>query len=189
MDPDMNKYDLEHVCTGHSQMSPEEFQDIYYRAWDAFYTPEHVETLMRRALVSGMNPRRVMRVALWFYACHAIEKVHPLQGGRVRRKYRLDRRSTFPVESMFVFYSRYVWDMGGKVVQLIKLYRRFSESYARIMKDPARHEYTDLSLRPPEEEELDELEMFTATESGHSAVEKMRKQRAIRPAQAAAGVS
>jgi hypothetical protein len=28
MDPDMNKYDLEHVCTGHPIMSPEEFQDI-----------------------------------------------------------------------------------------------------------------------------------------------------------------
>ena len=39
MDPDMNKYDLEHVCTGHPLMSAREWQDIYHRAWDAFYTP------------------------------------------------------------------------------------------------------------------------------------------------------
>ena len=76
----MNKYDLEHVCTGHAKMAPEEFQDIYRRAWDAFYSPKHVETMMRRAVVSGMSPRKIMRMALWFYGCHAVEKVHPLTG-------------------------------------------------------------------------------------------------------------
>ena len=178
MDPDMNKYDLEHVCTGHPLMSPAEFQDIYNRAWDAFYTPEHVETLMRRAVVNGMRPRRIMRVALWFYACHAIEGVHPLQGGRFRRKYRLDRRPSFPVESVLTFYPRYLWEVFSKVARLLRLYRRFSRVCARVERDPNKYAYTDLSLRPPEEEDLDELEIFTATESGHSAVEKMRKQRA-----------
>jgi hypothetical protein len=181
MDPDMNKYDLEHVCTGHAMMSPEEFQDIYRRAWDAFYTPEHVETLMRRAVVSGMKPRRIMRAALWFYACHAFEKVHPLQGGRVRRKYRLDRRPTLPVETPLIFYPRFVWDFVRKHMQFLKLYWRYSRALARVERDPAKHDYMDLSLSPAEEQDLDELDLFTATEFGQAAVEKMRRQRAPSP--------
>jgi hypothetical protein len=129
-------------------------------------------------VVNGMNPRRIMRVTLWFYACHSVERVHPLQGGRFRRKYRLDRRTTFPVESALIFYPRFVWELLTKVARLIKLYRRFSRACAKVERDPNKHNYTDLSLRPPEEEDLDELEMFTGTESGQTAVEKMRKQRA-----------
>ncbi len=187
MDPDMNKYDLEHVCTGHPLMSPEEFADIYRRAWDAFYTPEHVETLMRRAVVSGMKPRRIMRTALWFYACQAFEKVHPLQGGRFRRKYRLDRRPTLPIESPLTFYPRYFWEICSKHLRFLNLYWRFARAHARVERDPAKHDYMDLSLTPADEHDLEELEMFTATEFGRLAVEKMRRQRAPGAVKIAAG--
>jgi hypothetical protein len=180
MDPDMNKYDVEHVCTGHPLMSPEEFQDIYHRAWDAFYTPEHVETLMRRAVASGRTSRKIMRLALYFYACQIIERVHPLQGGFFRRKYRLDRRPTMPVESPLTFYPRYLWSIVDKQVRLLALYWRFSRARRRVERDPARHDYMDLALTPAEEHDLDELDMFTATEFGQAAVEKIRKQRATR---------
>jgi len=36
LDPDLNKYDLEHVTTTHSTMSPEQFQQLYHDAWAAF---------------------------------------------------------------------------------------------------------------------------------------------------------
>ncbi len=186
MDPDMNKYDLEHVCTGHPLMLPEEFQDIYRRAWDAFYTPEHVETLLRRAVVSGMKPRRLMRDALWFYAGQVLEKVHPLQSGVFRRKYRLDRRPTLPVESPLTFYPRYVWDIFSKYARFLQLYWSYSRAHARVERDPAKHDYMDLSLTPTEEHDLDELDMFTATEFGQVAVEKMRRQRAPSSAKIAA---
>jgi len=186
MDPDMNKYDLEHVCTGHPLMSPEEFRDIYYQAWEAYYTPEHIETLMRRAVVSGMKSRKIMRVALWFYALQVLEKVHPLQGGLFRRRYRLDRRPTLPIENPLVFYPRYLWNIVSKHTRFMLLYWRYSRVRARVETDPAKHDYTDLSLRPVEEHDLDELEMFTATESGQVAVTKMRKQRALNSDQIAA---
>jgi len=175
MDPDMNKYDLEHVCTGHPQMSPEAFQDIYHRAWDAFYTPEHVETLIRRAVASGMKSRKIMRVTLWFYACQVLERVHPLQGGFFRRKYRLDRRPTMPVESPLVFYPRYLASVVRKYSGLLALYWRFSRARRRVERDPAKHEYMDLALQPAADLDLDELDMFTATEFGQAAVEKVRK--------------
>jgi hypothetical protein len=182
MDPDMNKYDLEHVCTGHPKMTPEEFSDIYRRAWDAFYTPEHVETLMRRAAASGMRPRRIMRTALWFYGCHAFEKVHPLQGGIIRRKYRSDRRPTMPLESPFTFYPRFIWGFVRKHCQIAKLYWRYSRALARVERDPGRFDYMDISLSPIEEHDMDEMELFTATESSQAAVTKFRKQRDSRSA-------
>src|SRR5262245_2467442 len=53
MEPDMNVYDLEHVTTGHRQMSPAAWLDIYQRAWHLYYTPEHIETLLKRAVATG----------------------------------------------------------------------------------------------------------------------------------------
>jgi radical SAM superfamily enzyme YgiQ (UPF0313 family) len=49
MDPDMNKYDLNHRVSHHSTMSDAEWEDAYRAAWSAFYTPEHVRTILRRS--------------------------------------------------------------------------------------------------------------------------------------------
>ena len=49
MDPDLNKYDAEHVCTAHPKMSKDEWQGIYREAWSLYYTPAHMKTLLRRA--------------------------------------------------------------------------------------------------------------------------------------------
>ena len=32
MDLDLNRYDVEHVCTAHSKMSTKEWQDIYFQS-------------------------------------------------------------------------------------------------------------------------------------------------------------
>ena len=48
MDPDMNKYDLEHACTAHALMSQEVWERVYADAWRLYYTDEHVATVMRR---------------------------------------------------------------------------------------------------------------------------------------------
>ena len=58
MDPDMNKYELEHVVTGHPKMTKEEWQGAYCSAWDIFYTDEHLETIMRRAAATGIANAR-----------------------------------------------------------------------------------------------------------------------------------
>src|ERR1700754_5001546 len=50
MEPDLNKYDVEHVCTAHSRMSDKEWQDIYHEAWLLYYTPAHMKILLRRAM-------------------------------------------------------------------------------------------------------------------------------------------
>ena len=49
MDPDMNKYDLNHRVSHHPKMSDAEWEEAYQAAWQAFYTPEHIRTILRRA--------------------------------------------------------------------------------------------------------------------------------------------
>ena len=44
MDSDMNKYDLNHVTTGHARMSKAEWEGIYKSAWQNYYTVPHIET-------------------------------------------------------------------------------------------------------------------------------------------------
>src|SRR5262249_18423112 len=53
MDPDLNNYDLEHVCTNHAIMSREAWEGAYRNAWTRYYTDDHVETILRRAVTSG----------------------------------------------------------------------------------------------------------------------------------------
>ncbi len=106
MDLDMNNYDSVHALTAHAQMSPEEWVGIYHDAWEAYYSPEHVETVMRRARQWGNLVDKVKWVMFSFHSTARIEHLHPLDGGLVRRKARTDRRSGLPLESPFVFYPR-----------------------------------------------------------------------------------
>ena len=99
MDPDMNKYDVEHVVTGHPKMTAEEWSGIYQEAWGVYYTDEHLETIMRRAYACGINLRSLRTVLFWFSSAVPVEGLHPLQWGIFRIKHRGDRRSSLPIES------------------------------------------------------------------------------------------
>ena len=132
MDPDMNNYDLAHVTTDHQQMSRRDWQAIYHKAWDAYYTPEHVEALIRRGKVWGFPPRHMMEKLLAFHACARLEQVHPLEGGLFRLKYRLDRRPGLPRETPLAFYGRYAWDILSKHSRFLVLVLRYLRALYRV---------------------------------------------------------
>ena len=75
MDPDLNKYDLEHVLTAHPQMSKPEWEALYQRAWSAFYSDDHIETLLRRATATGISAGKTLFLLMWFYGSVFAEKV------------------------------------------------------------------------------------------------------------------
>ena len=106
MDPDMNKYELEHVVTGHPKMTREEWQGAYRSAWDIFYTDEHLETIMRRAYGDRHQSPLADARADVVLKRGEDRRLHPLQWGIFRVKYREDRRSTFPIEPRLSFYAR-----------------------------------------------------------------------------------
>ncbi len=161
MDPDLNKYDLEHVTTAHPVMSTEQWEQVYRDAWTTYYSPEHFETVLRRAAATGINAGNMLFLLLWYDGCISLEKVHPLQGGYLRRKYRKDRRPTFQLESPFVFYPRYLADLVSKHAKLAKQIWRFGRLRMALKRDPEARNYTDLALTPVVDGELDTPDLFT----------------------------
>ena len=175
MDPDLNKYDLEHVTTIHPTMSKAEWEAIYRRAWEAFYSPAHIETLMRRAAASRISAGKTLFLLMWFYASAFVEKVHPLQGGYLRLKFRRDRRPGLQRESALVFYPRYVWDLIAKHAHMAAVVWKFAWLRRRIKQDPHAHDYVDKAKMPVMEDELDTLALFTANDAAKAAVTKARR--------------
>ena len=87
MDPDLNKYDLNHRVSHHGKMSDVEWEQAYRDAWHAYYTPEHMRTIMRRTAASKVGrPRTTLTTILWFNLMILYEGVHPLEGGALRLK-------------------------------------------------------------------------------------------------------
>ena len=147
MDPDMNKYDVEHVVTDHPHMSKEEWEQAYHSAWDLYYSIDHVEVLMRRAASSGGNPRkqtgRMVYHVAQFYGMMKYEKIHPLQGGYFRRKVRTQRRYGMPRENPVLFYPKRAWEIARTYAPLPFFVWKLLRMRARILRDPEMRNYSD----------------------------------------------
>jgi hypothetical protein len=114
MDPDLNNYDVEHVCTAHPKMSAREWEAIYREAWSLYYTPGHMKTLLHRAAATGVPLGSLVKVLVAFATTVRLENVHPLQGGLLRLKHPSERRPGLPRESPWVFWPRLAWEILHK---------------------------------------------------------------------------
>ncbi|MFZ0205944.1 MAG: radical SAM protein [Roseiarcus sp.] len=157
MDPDLNKYDLEHYTTAHARMSRAEWEGIYSDCWQLYYTDAHVETILRRAVASGLKPRRLADVLVVFAGALRIEGVHPLQLGPLRRKIRTQRRSGLPLENPLLFYPRWWFEASVALIRWVALYLRYQRILARVVKAPDAHRYTDPALQPTGAGEADRV--------------------------------
>jgi hypothetical protein len=175
MDRDLNKYDLLHVTTGHPKMDKAEWEKAYRLAWETYYTPEHIETILRRAVATRLNTSSMALLLLWFSASVALEKVHPLESGVVRLKSRRDRRPGMKRESPFVFYPRYAGDLLIKHVKMAGLLWRSLALARRIKKDPDARAYMDTALSPVTIGDLDALEMFNISDGARAAASKAKR--------------
>ena len=165
MEPDMNRYDLNYATTAHATMSARELEETYWRTWRSYYTPEHIETLMKRAHVKGIPLKRIAKMALWFSAISQIEGQHPLEGGYFRVKSRTDRRPGMKLASPFVFYPRYGWEILTKHTRALGLILKYRRLRRRIASDPKSRLYTDVALTPMGGNEEAGLEMFAPHEA------------------------
>src|SRR6516165_10571525 len=148
MDPDMNRYDLEHVCTGHPLMSPEAWAGVYRDAWRRYYTDQHVETVLRRAAASGLSPKKIVDALTIFSGAVRIEGVHPLQFGFVRRKLRTSRRHGLPIENPLLFFPRRAVESAVVALKWLELVRRYRRIMAAVLADPKAAAYMDHALMP-----------------------------------------
>jgi tRNA A37 methylthiotransferase MiaB len=172
MDPDMNKYELEHVVTGHEKMSKQEWQGAYESAWRIFYTKEHLETVLRRAYASGVNIRSLMPVLFWFKNAVPVEGLHPLQWGIFRIKHRKDRRSGLPIENPVVFYAKYAAEVARKATMLGKSWWDLKRIVKKIEADPLAAQYTDQALTAVAEEDSEQMGLYNQNEAARVAVER-----------------
>jgi radical SAM superfamily enzyme YgiQ (UPF0313 family) len=172
MDPDMNKYDVEHVVTAHPKMTADEWVGAYQAAWGTYYTDDHLETIVRRAYASRVNIRSLMPVLFWFSSAVPVEGVHPLQWGIFRIKHRRDRRYGLPIEWALPFYARYTVDIARKVLRVIKRWRHLKQIVLKVEADPLAKLYTDEALTPVAKEDAAHMELYTQNEAARAAVER-----------------
>jgi hypothetical protein len=163
MDPDMNKYDLNHVTTVHPRMSAEAWERTYRRAWATYYSTDHVETILRRGMAKGLSGGNLLFLITWFKGCHLIEGVHPLENGFLRLKNRRDRRHGMPIEPAWWFYPKYALETVYKLASWGALYLTLRRRYLRIKRDPNKLAYTDLALTPVADDETETLDLYRST--------------------------
>jgi hypothetical protein len=175
MDPDLNKYDLEHVVADHPKMTREEWQSIYHEAWSLYYSREHVETLMRRAAATGIPMTSFIKVLVPFITMVPLEGVHPLQAGLFRLKHPSERRPGLPREHALSFYPRFLWDAIAKNVKLLRTIWWIFGIKRRIERDSSRHAYMDRALTPVQDDDEATLDLLTKTSGVREALDHQKK--------------
>jgi hypothetical protein len=175
MDSDLNKYDLEHVCTAHPIMGQREWQAAYREAWSLYYTPTHMKTLLRRAAATGVPLGSLVRLLARFALTDPLENVHPLQGGILRLKHPSERQPDLPRERLWVFWPRFMWHtlrthaISAHMVMRLLLWKR------AITRDPDARNYTDLALTPVRDDDDVTLDLLTKTTGARAAVAHVNK--------------
>jgi hypothetical protein len=175
MHEDLNVYDGEHAAQLHPKMSRDEWESIYREAWTTFYTREHLETIMRRGAATDCSQSRLVGLMFLSRTSVPIENAHPLQGGILRRKYRLDRRPGMPIEPAWSFYPKYWWAFARNGWRQLKLMLWLLYRSERIYNDKNRHAYTDLALTPVADDEAETLELLTHSEAARQSVRHIQK--------------
>jgi radical SAM superfamily enzyme YgiQ (UPF0313 family) len=161
LDPDLNRYDLNHACAEHPLMSRAEWERATRIAWETYYSWDHVETLLRRAAASGIKTRKMAKMILWFRGCILYEGIHPLEGGYFRRRFRADRRPSAGIESAVRFYPKRAWEVCRKAAQLGTLVVRLEILRRRVEREAQRTPYVDTALTPTTLAEQGTLEIFS----------------------------
>ena len=95
-----------------------------------------------------------------------------------------------PIESAFVFYSRYAGEILRKAWGYWSVYRRARAILKEVLAAPDRSTYSDLSIASHPQDEFDRLDLYHATAGGEGALAHKRREDALRasvgPAQPAA---
>lgn len=153
-------------------MSREEWHRTYWRAWETYYTVEHMETLMRRAAATGISLGKMLNMLVSFWGLSLVERMHPLEGGYGRLKAHTFRRPGMPIVPAWRFWPVFA------VSSLVKLGRgmmiaHFIRLRRELKRNPLAASYRDLALTPVADEAP--LELFTATPSAVAAAAKRKR--------------
>jgi hypothetical protein len=178
MDGNLNNYDFEHVVADHPKMSRIEWQAIYKEAWTRYYSPAHVETLLKRGAAAGVPLLSLVKALVPFIHMAPVENIHPLQAGLFRRKHPTELRYGLPPVSLWAFYTDHISNtitnnlkLIGTIVWILGLKRR-------IERDPLRRSYSDVALTPVVDDDAG-LDLLTKTSGAQAAIAHIKKVAAL----------
>ena len=175
MDPDLNNYDLEHVCTAHSRMSHREWQGIYDEAWSIYYSPDHMKVLLRRAAATSIKMSSLVKLLYQFSTMQLLEGVHPLQSGIFRLRRLDERRPGLPRENPMLFRIRLAADLVHKSWFALATLARLSYAAIRVSLDPKRFEYMDEAMAQVTDDDEFALDLLTQTPGAKQAAAHQKK--------------
>jgi len=175
MDPDLNNYDVEHVCTAHPKMTEAEWKGIYRDVWGLYYTPKHMTTLMRRAVATGLPMGSLTKLLANFSTTVRLENVHPLQGGLFRLKNPADRRPGMPRVSPWIFWPRFAYEVAAKHAALAGIVTRLLAVRLMLACDPRASSYRDQAMEPVGEDNDEGLDLLTKTTGARAAVAHVKR--------------
>ena len=150
MDPDLNKYDLNHRGSHHPIMSDATWEKVLPQ----FLAPVLYARARRDRAAARRGTRQADQRALFvggaFPGSILIEKVHPLECGIVRRKIRKQRRPGMKIENPILFYPA----QGGGIAHFGgPLGAAFPQVPSRPEAGQRRHECA--GLYPPRHDRVD----------------------------------
>jgi len=173
--PDLNDYDTAHVCTAHSTMSETQWASIYQEAWSLYYSREHMVTLLRRAVASGLPVGSLLKLLVLFATSVRLENVHPLESGFIRLRHPSERRPGLPRESGLTFWPRFVASTLWKQCVMIGEIARLTLVSRAIARDPAARAYMDQALTPVADDDEATLDLLNKTTGVRAALSHQKK--------------
>jgi len=175
MEPDLNAYDVEHVCTAHSLMSKPAWEDIYREAWLLYYTPEHMRTLLRRAIATGVPVASLVKLLVTFGTSVPLENMHPLQTGILRLVRPSERRPGLRRDSPLVFWPRLGWRTIAKNIVIVSQIVRLTLTARALARETGAKDYMDQALTPVSDDGDATLDLLTKTTGARAAVRHAKK--------------
>ena len=175
MDPDLNNYDLEHVCTDHPNMARRDWAAIYQEAWGLYYSREHMRTLLRRTAATRGPMVSMVKLLLNFSLAVELEGVHPLQSGVFRLRHPSERRPGLPPEPTWMFWPRLACDTLRKTFRILSALAALTADAVGAARDPERYRYMDQALTPVRDDDDETLDLMTKTSGARAAVAHIKR--------------
>ena len=148
LDPDLNKYDLEHACTDHPRMSRQRWTEVYKDAFARYYTDEHVEKIMRRAVAGGLQTSSSSPIG-------DLLKLRAHRGCAPAAIWRRSAQIACPAalrdaaRSSADLLSLRAYDFSTAMAKWGLIFWRYYRMMKRIKKNPAAKSYSDEAMRLP----------------------------------------
>ena len=172
---DMNNYDLVHVTTRHPSCRTTNCVAVYRKAWDIYYSPEHVERVDSKVESLGLRsaehddqasdvPRRPAHreTCIRWRAGYSGTNIAATPAGDAARK------------SIRVLSSVRL-EIVSKHVRFARMYWQHWRILRRVERDS--NPYIDVAMTPVQDTEFGEMQMYTATPAAKFAVEKLRRRK------------